>query len=94
LTALAETRQEPRVASAGDVATVTRILVDAFADDPMWGAWAFPDPATRRSRRSGVFRLLVEGALRYPWLWLIADAAAAVWIPRVVPNFPRSRRSS
>jgi GNAT superfamily N-acetyltransferase len=71
-----------RVATTVDARVVTRILVDAFGDDPMWGAWAFPDPATRRRHRTVLFGLLVEGALRYPWVWLSAgEAAAAVWIP-------------
>ena len=72
----------PRVATEQDAALVTRILVEAFHDDPMWGAWAFPEPATRRRHRDAVFRVLVEGALRYPWTWLTSrDAATAVWIP-------------
>src|SRR3954453_7092856 len=72
----------PRRATAQDVPQVTRILVDAFADDPMWGAWAFPDPVTRRRSREQVFRLLVEGATRYPHVWISPDGAAtAVWIP-------------
>jgi len=72
----------PRVATSADALVVTRILVDAFHDDPMWGPWAFPDPTTRRQGRDTVFGLLVEGALRYPWVWLSAGkAAAAVWIP-------------
>jgi GNAT superfamily N-acetyltransferase len=72
----------PRVATPADLPTVTRILVDAFQDDPMWGAWAFPDPQTRPQHRGTVFRLLVEGALRYPWVWLAAgDTATALWIP-------------
>lgn len=72
----------PRVAAAADGSLVTRILVDAFHDDPMWGPWTFPDPRTRHQGRAAVFGLLVEGAMRYPWVWLAADdAAAAVWIP-------------
>ncbi|HEX3296665.1 MAG TPA: GNAT family N-acetyltransferase [Nocardioides sp.] len=72
----------PRVATPDDALVVTRILVDAFHADPMWGPWAFPDPTTRRQGRNTVFGLLVEGALRYPWVWLSAGkAAAAVWIP-------------
>jgi GNAT superfamily N-acetyltransferase len=71
----------PRVATPGDAPVVERILVEAFQDDPMWGPWAFPDPETRSQHRATVFRLLVEGALRYPWVWLAADRSAAVWIP-------------
>ena len=76
----------PRRATGADAALVaalvTAILVEAFGEDPMWGAWAFPDPATRRQYRGLVFGLLVEGALRYPWVWVSADnAATALWIP-------------
>jgi len=70
------------MATPADVPTVTRILVAAFHEDPMWGAWAFPDPRTRPQHRETVFRLLVEGAMRYSWVWLTADdAATALWIP-------------
>jgi GNAT superfamily N-acetyltransferase len=76
------TTRSPRVATPEDAPLVTRILVEAFRDDPMWGPWAFPDPRFRRQNRLTVFGLLVEGALRYPWVWLGADdAATAVWIP-------------
>jgi GNAT superfamily N-acetyltransferase len=72
----------PRRATDQDAPLVTRILVDAFQDDAMWGPWAFPGPERRRENREAVFRVLVEGALRYPHVWLAAgDAAAAVWIP-------------
>ena len=72
----------PRVATPADAPLVTRILVDAFHDDPMWGPWAFPDPRTRQQHRETVFRMLVDGALRYPCVWLSSDnAATAVWIP-------------
>ena len=69
---------EPRVATRADHTVVTRILVEAFRDDPMWGRWAFPDPLTRSQYRAIVFDQLVEGALRYPWVWLVANQAAAV----------------
>ena len=72
----------PRLATPDDTTLVTRILVDAFDEDPMWGAWAFPDPDTRRQHRETVFGLLVQGAMRYPHVWVTADeAAAALWIP-------------
>jgi GNAT superfamily N-acetyltransferase len=70
-----------RVATRADHTAVTRILVEAFRDDPMWGPWAFPDPLTRSQYRAIVFDQLIEGALRYPWVWLAANQAAAVWIP-------------
>jgi GNAT superfamily N-acetyltransferase len=71
------------VAVADDAAAITELLVDAFAFDPMWGSsWAFPEPRTRRQRRCAVFRILVEGAMRYPWVWLSGGATgASVWIP-------------
>src|ERR1700712_4686394 len=72
----------PARATQADEDLVTRILVDAFQDDPMWGAWAFPDPATRRGHRDAVFRILVQGAMTHQHVWLSADgAAAALWIP-------------
>jgi len=71
-----------RRATAADAALVTDILVEAFGEDQMWGPWAFPDPRTRRQYRRFVFGLLVEGAMRYPWVWVSADnAATALWIP-------------
>jgi len=78
----AAARIAPRVATPADAALVTRILVDAFADDPMWGAWAFPDECDRRAHRRAVFRLFVDGALRYPSTWIAAgESAVAMWIP-------------
>ena len=72
----------PRVATPADAALVTRVLVDAFADDPMWGAWAFPSACDRRAHREAVFGLFVDGALRYPTTWIAEDdSAVAMWIP-------------
>ena len=72
----------PRVANRADAPRVTQLLVDAFARDPMWSAWAFPGRIRRRAHRRAVFQLLVDGALRYPWTWLAGDdLAVAMWIP-------------
>jgi GNAT superfamily N-acetyltransferase len=71
----------PRVAGSDDAATVTELIVGAFYDDPTW-SWVFPDPATRRQQHRQLWRLFVDGALRYPWVWLAAnDTAASVWVP-------------
>ncbi len=66
-----------RVATERDLDAVTFILTAAFSTDPLW-SWAFPDDESR----AAWWRFLVSSALRYPWV-LIADdgAAASVWIP-------------
>jgi GNAT superfamily N-acetyltransferase len=70
-----------RVCGPDDLERVVEILVEAFYDDPTW-AWAFPDPALRRQQYRRIWRLFVEGAARYPSVWLNADeTATAVWIP-------------
>src|SRR3954452_5933356 len=72
----------PKIATGADLETVTRVLVDAFRDDPMWGAWAFPNRMSRRANRASVFRAFVAGALRYPTTWIAPnDTAIAMWIP-------------
>ena len=72
----------PRIATEADAATVTRVLTDAFHADGVWGEWAFPDPRSRRAKREALFRIFVDGAIRYPWSWLTpGETAASVWIP-------------
>src|SRR5262245_32224080 len=72
----------PRLATIADAPVITRLLVDAFEDDDMWGAWAFPDPDTRRQNRQAVFEELVVGAMRYPYVWLTSDeSATSLWLP-------------
>jgi GNAT superfamily N-acetyltransferase len=68
---------QPRVATLADLDGVTETIWEAFRDDPIW-RWAFPDEAKLRPW----WRFLIESALRYPWVWVLDDyAAAAVWIP-------------
>jgi GNAT superfamily N-acetyltransferase len=67
----------PRVATQADLAGLTDTLTLAFERDPLW-RWAFPEPGTLRP----FWRFFIESALRYPWVWVSGDyAAAAVWIP-------------
>jgi GNAT superfamily N-acetyltransferase len=71
----------PRVASPRDSDEVVSILVGAFHDDPTW-SWAFPDPALRAEQHKRLWRLFVDGAMRFPWVWLTkGNTATSVWIP-------------
>jgi GNAT superfamily N-acetyltransferase len=68
---------QPRVATLADLDGVTDTLWEAFRNDPIW-RWAFPDEKQLRPW----WRFLIESALRYPWVWVLDDyAAASVWIP-------------
>ena len=71
----------PRVATSRDRDVVVAILVSAFYSDPTW-SWAFPDPSLRAEQHGRLWGLFVEGAMRYPWVWLTpGDTATSVWIP-------------
>jgi GNAT superfamily N-acetyltransferase len=66
-----------RVAAEHDLDGVTATLTAAFEADPLWG-WAFPE----RDGLEAWWRLCIGSALRYPWVWIADDyAAASVWIP-------------
>jgi GNAT superfamily N-acetyltransferase len=69
------------VTTQAQVAASVDVLVGAFFADPLW-AWAFPDDDQRPEQHRQLWRLLVEGAARYPNVWLApGDVATAVWIP-------------
>jgi ribosomal protein S18 acetylase RimI-like enzyme len=71
----------PRVASPQDRDNVVAILISAFYDDPTW-SWAFPDPSLRAEQHRRLWGLFVDGAMRYPWVWLTpGNTATSVWIP-------------
>lgn len=68
---------EVRVATGDDLDGVSATLTAAFEADPIWG-WAFPE----RGGLEAWWRFFVASALRYPWVWIADDyAAASVWIP-------------
>ncbi len=68
--------------TAADLDTATEIMTTAFADDPVWGGWAFPidNPVARDEARRRFWRFNLGSAMRYPWVRLIAGAAA-LWVP-------------
>jgi GNAT superfamily N-acetyltransferase len=71
----------PRIATADDRDDVVSILTGAFHTDPTW-SWAFPDASLRAAQYTRLWGLLVDGALRYPWVWLTpGNIATSVWIP-------------
>jgi len=70
-----------RVATGADLNTVVEILTLAFADDPVWGP-TLRKPGEPADGAADFWVLWVQGALRYPWVWLWNDGeAASVWIP-------------
>jgi GNAT superfamily N-acetyltransferase len=70
-------RVRVRVATEHDLDGVTATLTAAFEADPLW-SWAFPE----RDGLEAWWRFYVGSALRYPWVWIAGDyAAASVWIP-------------
>jgi GNAT superfamily N-acetyltransferase len=67
-----------RVAELDDLDAVAETMTAAFASDPLWG-WAFPEAGAMRSW----WRFCIASAMRYPWVWIADDcAAASVWIPQ------------
>ena len=70
-----------RRASAADLDDVTNIVSLAFANDPLWSrALARSDGRTEHQRE--IWRLWVEGALRYPETWITdRGEATSTWIP-------------
>src|SRR5674476_1085532 len=82
----------PRVRSPQERDDVVAILVGAFHDDPTW-SWAFPDPSLRAEQHRRLWGLFVDGAMRYPWVWLTpGNTATSVWIPRTEQTYRKSRK--
>jgi ribosomal protein S18 acetylase RimI-like enzyme len=70
-----------RRAGPQDTDEVTSLITLAFARDPLW-SWAMARPDGDLNHHSRLWRVFVEGALRYPWTWLVSGGqAASLWIP-------------
>jgi len=71
-----------REATDRDIKTITETLTLAFAADPVWGGWAFPDRARAGAQRWAYFRLCLEAALPHRWVRVTRGCeAVASWIP-------------
>jgi len=68
-----------RRATPADLEPVTNIITLAFGSDPLWSRTL---RLLSTERRRGFWRLSVEGALRYPWTWVLdGGGATSLWIP-------------
>lgn len=77
---------DARIAAAADLPALAETLAEAFYEDPVW-SWAFPDPARRLEQQRALWRLALESALGYGWVWLTDGcASAALWIPPGKPE--------
>ncbi len=71
----------PRLATAADVEAIVETLTLAFADDPVWQPTLVRPTGSVEDARP-FWRIMVQGAMRYPWVWVVDEVAAvAVWIP-------------
>lgn len=70
-----------RQAGPADVPAVVATITGAFDADPAW-TWVFPDADRRAALTPRLWRLLVEGALRYSTVWTTEHAeSVSVWLP-------------
>ena len=75
-------RAGSRAATDRDLDAITETLTLAFADDPVWGGWAFPDRHRASAQRRAYFRLCLECALRHCSVRVTPGCeAVASWIP-------------
>ncbi len=71
-----------RQATDQDSGVIIETLTLAFADDPVWGGWAFPDRRRASALRRAFFGLWLTSALRHRWVRVTQRCeAVAVWIP-------------
>jgi GNAT superfamily N-acetyltransferase len=71
-----------RVAGPADAKQVTATVTAAFASDPVWSWAAGGEDPVAIAAMSKLWRLFVDEAFRYEWLWQLPGAAAmSLWIP-------------
>lgn len=71
-----------RVATSRDFDAALATLVAAFADDPVWGGWAFPDRSKATTQRRELFAIWLREAQPLGSVRVVEDCAAvALWYP-------------
>lgn len=76
-----------RAATSADVPAVAACLASAFNEDPLWGAWTFPDAATRAERMLPFMIFWATCGVRTPWVRMTDGAeTVAVWLPPGEPE--------
>ena len=77
-----------RPATGHDMQCMLDTLVPAFADDPVWGGWAFPDRSRATAQRWALFGLWLQGALRHHSIRVTerCEAVAAWYSPEGARN--------
>jgi GNAT superfamily N-acetyltransferase len=65
-----------------DIDAILDTLVVAFANDPIWGGWAFPERERAAEQRRAFFELWLLGSLRYQTVHVTPGCeAVALWYP-------------
>jgi len=72
-----------RTATAADLPAVTAVMATAFASDPVWGPYSFPDEATRVELSSkALWEPFLRAVMQLGWTHVTPGCeAAAVWVP-------------
>lgn len=70
-----------RVATSDDAGSITALITEAFRADPLW-SWAMSRPDGTTHHHAALWRIFVDGAVRYPATWTTDGyEAVSVWIP-------------
>jgi len=86
---------ETRQATAADVDDVVNTLALAFATDPVWGVWTFPDTHDRVPLLVEMWRPFVSAAVRRGTAWTTDGAAAmALWVPPGEPELEEAEEAA
>jgi GNAT superfamily N-acetyltransferase len=76
-----------RLATLDDLPAVTAVMATAFANDPAWGAYSFPDDGHRVEQLATFWEPQLRAAMRFTWVLVTPGVeAAAVWIPPGEPE--------